>query len=180
MTAVSRIFRLLALSVWIGGIIFFAFVVAPVAFTALPDTHVAGLVVAGSLRALDSIGIVCAVVLLFTTAGLWGSRVSHRLLAIETVLILLMAAATGAIKWNVIPRMERDRIAAGGDINAAPPDNPARLDFERMHPVSEKLEGAALLLGLALIVTVGLERPAASTFRAQTAPPQELHTPAKR
>jgi hypothetical protein len=53
--------------------------------------------------------------------------------------------------------MERDRVAAGGDVDAAPPDNPARLDFERLHPVSEKVEGAALLLGIAVVVLMGFE-----------------------
>jgi hypothetical protein len=53
--------------------------------------------------------------------------------------------------------MERDRIAAGGDVDAAPPDNPARLDFERLHPISEKVEGAALFLGLGVVVLMAFE-----------------------
>jgi hypothetical protein len=57
--------------------------------------------------------------------------------------------------------MERDRIAAGGDVDAASANNPARLDFERLHPLSEKVEGTALLLGLAVAVLMGLEKPSA-------------------
>jgi hypothetical protein len=69
-----------------------------------------------------------------------------------------MMAATMAVQWGIVPRMERDRIAAGGDVDAAAPDNPARLDFERLHPISEKVEGTALLLGLAVVVLMGFEQ----------------------
>jgi hypothetical protein len=53
--------------------------------------------------------------------------------------------------------MERDRIAAGGDIDAAPADNVARLDFERLHPISEKAEGAGLLLGIVNTILIAAE-----------------------
>ena len=158
MSPVARIVRLFALVIWIGGIIFFAFVVAPVAFLTLPSAHMAGTIVAGSLNALDQIGLICAGILLLCSGVLWCSGSSRRLLTVEIALILLMGIATALIHWDIVPRMERDRIAAGGDVDAAPVDNPARLDFERLHPISEKLEGAALFLGLGLIVAVGLER----------------------
>jgi hypothetical protein len=50
--------------------------------------------------------------------------------------------------------MERDRIAAGGDINAAEIANPARIDFNKLHRRSEHVEQAILLLGLAAVVFV--------------------------
>jgi hypothetical protein len=71
--------------------------------------------------------------------------------------VALMLAATMVVQLRIVPAMERDRVAAGGDVDAAPPDNPARLDFERLHPVSEKVEGAALLLGIAVVVLMGFE-----------------------
>jgi hypothetical protein len=49
--------------------------------------------------------------------------------------------------------MERDRIAAGGAIDAADSANPTRIDFEKLHRRSEHVEEAVLLLGL---VTVAL------------------------
>lgn len=164
MISLMRILRLLALVTWVGGIIFFAFAVAPVAFAVLPDTHVAGTVVAGTLGVLNVIGLTCGVLLLLACTVLWSlSRTradqrTSRLLAAELGMVLLMLLATAWIKWSIIPAMERDRIAAGGNIDAAPADNPARIGFERLHPVSEKLEGAALLLGLATVVLVALER----------------------
>lgn len=167
MTAFFRVLRLLALVVWVGGLIFFAFVVAPVAFSVLPSAHIAGTVVAGTLHVLNIMAVVCALLLLAACTALWmhAARSSQplratRLLSAQLWLVLVMLAATAYVQWSIVPAMERDRIAAGGDIDAAPANNPARRDFERLHPISEKIEGAALFLGLGLVVLVGLERNA--------------------
>ena len=53
-----RFLMLLSLVVWIGGLIFFAFVVAPTAFTVLPTTHLAGNVVGRALSKLHWIAII--------------------------------------------------------------------------------------------------------------------------
>jgi hypothetical protein len=50
--------------------------------------------------------------------------------------------------------MERDRIAAGGDINAAEPSNPSRVHFNQLHVVSERVEESVLLMGLVTLVLV--------------------------
>jgi uncharacterized membrane protein len=158
MTSLLRVVRLLALVVWVGGLVFFAFVVAPVAFSVLPSTHVAGTVVAGTLAVLSWMALACGMLLVVSCAGLW-VRVSQsrRLLVAELWLVLAMLLTSAVVQFRIVPRMERDRIAAGGDVDAAPKPDPARLDFERLHPISEKLEGAVLLMGLAVVVLVGLE-----------------------
>ena len=164
MTRFLRILRLLALTVWVGGLIFFAFVVAPVSFSVLPTAHIAGLVVAGTLSVLNIMGLLCGVLLLIACTVLWtrasapANARTRRLLTAQLWLVLLMMLATAVVQWRIVPAMERDRIAAGGDVDAAPADNPARRHFERLHPISEKVEGTALLLGLATVILVGLER----------------------
>lgn len=160
MTIFLRALRLLAMTVWVGGLVFFAFILAPLAFSSLPSNHEAGIVVGGTLHVLNAVGFVCGGVFLVATAVLWFLKgVGGRgLLVSETVLVALMLAATAVVQFSIVPAMERDRIAAGGDVDAAPADNPARLDFDRLHPISEKVEGAALLLGLTTIVLVAAER----------------------
>ena len=163
MTAALRILRLLAVVVWVGGLIFFAFVVAPVAFSVLPSTHTAGTVVAGTLNVLNWIALACGILFLLATSFLWSkAQQSRGHLTAELWLILAMIAVSALIQWRIVPAMERDRIAAGGDIDAAPRDNPARRDFEHLHPLSEKLEGAVLFAGLGLVILMGLERPFAT------------------
>jgi len=155
------VLRLLAMVVWVGGLLFFAFVVAPVSFQVLPSTHLAGTVVAGTLGALNRIGLVCGLIFLMATRWKFDARSSARLALAQLLCVAGMMAATMFVRWSIVPRMERDRIAAGGDVDAAPADSPARLDFERLHPLSEKVEGAALFLGLGVVVVMGLEKPSA-------------------
>ena len=69
-----------------------------------------------------------------------------------------MIFATAVVQRGIVPAMERDRIAAGGDINTAPADSFRRQDFDRLHSASEKVEGAVLLLGLVTIVLMSAER----------------------
>jgi uncharacterized membrane protein len=155
----ARVLRLLSVVVWVGSLIFFAFVLAPVAFHVLPSPHEAGTVVGATLRVLNKLGHACGLIFVLASIALWrrvGSR-QRRLLRAEMLLVLMMIAATMYVQAGIIPAMERDRIAAGGDVDAAPPDNPARLDFERLHPLSEKVEGAALLIGLGVVVMMGFE-----------------------
>jgi hypothetical protein len=65
-----------------------------------------------------------------------------------------MLACTSYSQYGIIPAMERDRIAAGGDINAADESNPARIHFNKLHVRSERVEEAVLLLGLATVILV--------------------------
>jgi hypothetical protein len=75
----------------------------------------------------------------------------------EVLLVVLMIGATMYVQRSILPAMERDRAAVGGDIDAAPPANSARIDFERLHPLSEKVEGAALLMGLGIVTLIAGE-----------------------
>ena len=87
---------------------------------------------------------------LFTTIGLWfrSEPRGRRLMPYQVLLVVLMIGATMYVQRSILPAMERDRAAVGGDIDSAPPANPARIDFERLHPLSEKVEGAALPAGV--------------------------------
>jgi hypothetical protein len=142
MTTVFRIVRLIALAIWVGGLVFFGFVAA-VAFKTLPDAHSAGAIVRGSLIALHH--------LVFTLALLATQRDSHPMRAAELLLIFVMLVLTGYSEFSVIPRMEKDRLSLGGDVTTAPEDSPALLHFNRLHKVSVKVEGAVLVCGLLLL-----------------------------
>ncbi len=51
-----RFLMMLSLAVWLGGIVFFAFVLAPTVFSVLPTRNLAGMVVSRSLARLHWIG----------------------------------------------------------------------------------------------------------------------------
>lgn len=141
----------LALIVWLGGLIFFAFVLAPTVFTVLPTRHLAGNVVARSLTSLHWIGIISGVV--FLASSLLHSQLSKgtpRLFAARHVLIVLMLVLTLISQCNIMPRMDALR-ASIGEIDSVPPDNPVRMQFDALHVWSTRVEGGVLLLGLVVV-----------------------------
>ena len=159
MLTALRSLRLLSIVLWVGGIAFFAFGVAPVAFATLPSAHEAGLLVGGSIRVLHWIGLVAGPVFLLVTAALWLLGGVHGRLAplAGMVLVLLMLAGTASSQFGILPSMERDRQRADGRIDQLDLSDPARVDFDRLHRLSEKIEGAVLLCGLALVVLLARE-----------------------
>lgn len=154
-----RALRLLTMTAWVGGLTFFAFVVAPIAFGRLSSAHEAGLVVGGCLNVLHWIGLIGGVVFCVSTATLWfRAEVPARVgFALEMILSLLMLAVTAYSQFRILPAMEQDRIQAGGAIETADISSPARVDFEQLHVWSERLEGFVLLCGIGVILVLARE-----------------------
>ena len=142
---------LLSLVVWVGGIVFFAFVLAPTVFTVLPTRHLAGLVVTRSLNILHWMGIVSGFVFIFSSIGheLLTSG-SLRILATRHVLLYLMLPLTLVSQFAITPRMHALRTTMG-EIDSVAADNPLRLQFNALHAWSTRVEAAVLVLGLAVI-----------------------------
>lgn len=159
MQTALRALRLLVMVAWVGGLGFFAFVVAPVAFHSLSSAHEAGLVVGGSLRVLHWIGLVGGVAFCLATAWLWlWAEVPARVgFAIQLALTAVMLAVTAYSQFNILPAMERDRALAGGEVETAPADNAGRIDFERLHRLSEQLEGLVFFCGLGVVFVLSRE-----------------------
>jgi hypothetical protein len=144
---------------WVGGIMFFAFVVAPVAFHRLASAHQAGLVVGGSLEILHWIGLIGGTIFCLATAVLWfRAEVPARVgFAIATALTGIMLIVTAYSQFHILPAMEQDRLQAGGEIETADMSSPARADFERLHVLSERLEGLVLFCGLGVVLVLARE-----------------------
>jgi hypothetical protein len=154
-----RALRLYAMVAWVGGLIFFAFVLAPIAFGRLANAHEAGLVVGGTLRSLHWIGLVGGAVFCLATAWLWlWAEVPARVgFAIQFALTMVMLAVTAYSQFHILPAMEVDRALAGGVVQEAPLDNVGRVDFERLHRLSERLEGFVLFCGLGVVFVLSRE-----------------------
>ncbi len=146
-----RFFMWLSLVVWIGGIIFFAFVVAPTVFRVLPTHQLAGNVVNRSLSLLHGIGdhlwyhVRCH--LDDQSAVVSGSPQPF---ASRHILVYLMIAsdlgqhvrrrrANGSVKGQMVT------------IDEVPQDDARRVEFNRLHVWTTRLEGTVLLLGLVLV-----------------------------
>ena len=145
-----RFLMLLSLVVWLGGLIFFAFVLAPTVFSPglLPSRQMAGSIVGRSIDRLHCMAIVSGTV--FLIASMLYSRIASgnaRPLAARHVLIALMLLLTVISQFAISPKMHAIH-AEAGVIDDLPPANPLRMEFDRLHVWSEKFEVAVLLLGL--------------------------------
>lgn len=174
MRTLLRTLILLAIVVWVGGLLFFGAVVAPVAFESLlpmfPDQavglQVAGTMVRDTLTHLHHIGLFCgaALLLLFIIERM--TRATRRSIGPPILLTAVMMGLTAYSQFSVIPRMETLRIQAGAAMADPSSTNPARLDFNRLHNLSTSLEGIVLLCGLGLIVLYARPEPLGSSSRA--------------
>ncbi len=150
MHPVLRYLMLLALVVWVGGIIFFSFGVAPVLFAVLPSTAWAGAVINRSLTILHWMGLVSGAV--FLLCSIFFSRRSRMAVG----LVMLMMALTGISQFGVIPRMEPLRSSLHPAAVAAAPAGQehdkaqanAEAEFNRLHQLSVGMEAATLFCGL--------------------------------
>jgi len=141
-----RTAMLLALIVWIGGIIFFAFVLAPTLFTVLPSPQMAGDVVSPALSKLHCIGLVSGAV--FLICCLLYDRIRYarfRLFTTANLLIVVMLILTAISQFSITPRMRELR---SSNMNSAS----AHAEFDSLHAWSTRLEGTVLVLGLVVVV----------------------------
>jgi uncharacterized membrane protein len=159
MTSTLRYLQLLAITVWVGGLVFFAFILAPTAFGVLPTIHLAGSIVGECLKHFDLLALVCGAIFLAVTAELYRrapNRIRGRYEA-EFLLAGAMLLATAYLHWNIIPAMDADQLTANGDINSLPATNPAHTHFDKLHKRSERVAGGVLFVGLAVLFFVSRE-----------------------
>jgi hypothetical protein len=142
---------LLALVLWLGGILFFGAVVAPTVFGVLPTHDLAGKVVTRSLGELHLIGIICGFVFLacsmivaYVTRGS-AEPFAPRHLAIIAMIILTFVAQ------NVVAKKMLQLRDSIGVIDNVPLNDSRRLEFNRLHVWSTRIEGCVLLLGLGVL-----------------------------
>lgn len=143
-----KFLMMLALIVWIGGIFFFAFVLAPTLFGVLPTTKLAGDVVNATLTKLHWMGLISGVVFLICSLGYnWQKHVQLRPFALSHIFIVLMLAFTMVSQFGVTPRMRELR--SSPTIMESSVD---RAEFDDLHAWSTRLEGGVLLLGIGVVI----------------------------
>ena len=147
----------LALGIWLGALVFFATVLAPIAFSRLPPLfatpavgiHAAGMVVGGSLVRLHWIGLFCGLIFLVVSVL---ARAHYRSIIPQALLVLVMMLLTAYSQFSIIPRMDTARDSVGGNVDAVAANNPGRQIFDRLHQRSVHVEGLVLLCGLGALV----------------------------
>jgi hypothetical protein len=145
--------ELIILSLWLGGAILVAAVVAPAAFAVLPSRTLAGALIGRVLPVVFVSGIIAAVV-----AVLCEMNVSRHAFSLKVSTPLIALAAGCAVAQFVIgPRIDRVRRAVQGPIDALPMNDPQRLVFGKLHAFSVLWLGVAML-GAALAIAMQIYR----------------------
>ncbi|MBO0862614.1 MAG: DUF4149 domain-containing protein [Chloracidobacterium sp.] len=144
----SQNIRLALLSLWLGAMVFFSFVVAPGAFAVLPNQQLAGSLVSRTLGALEIIGIVIGLMLI---AILTLSNERSKAYMYELIALGLMTVSMLVSHLFVSNRLHQMRMNLG-EIAQLAVNDPARLEFDRLHQYSVWLMGFNILGAIALIV----------------------------
>ncbi len=154
---ILRFLKVLSIALWVGSIFFFAIAVAPVAFSVLPTRTLAGQVVGRSLVSLHWIGIICGLVFLLCAVLIafveGGAKPFHR----SDLLVVAMMALTLFAHFGIERRMNnlKDQM---GVIDVVPHEDARRVEFNRLHVWSERMEELVFFGGLVLLYMVVREQ----------------------
>jgi hypothetical protein len=158
---IARLAFLLVLGVWIGAMLYFGIVTAPAAFAALDvpgqeaGRHLAGDVVRIALGQLNLAGIALGVAaLVLAIVGEPPSRRRQIGGIVTLVVALLLPLASVVSQFVVSARMEAIR-ASTAAIDSLAANDPARLEFGRLHGISVAILGAQLVVALLLFFWCG-------------------------
>lgn len=141
--------RLTLLSVWLGAMTYFSFVVAPAAFAVLPTGQLAGNLVNRALGITELIGIVLGATLLVLL--LIAREARRKAFWFELALLGLMTAAMLISRLVVSQRLHELR-ARLGEVSALAASDPHRLAFDQLHQYSVWLMSFCIIAALVLIV----------------------------
>ena len=151
-----RFAAVLALVLWIGGLVALGAVAAPSAFDVLgarggEGRALAGAVFGEALRRFHRVAYVCGAIVIVTLAvrAVLGPR--PRRFALRVAVAVLM---TGAAAWSgfvLIPRIAEAQRTLGVSPSALPETDPRRAEFTRLHGWSTSIQLVPLLGGLALL-----------------------------
>jgi uncharacterized membrane protein len=145
-----RFLMMLSLVVWLGGIVFFAFVLAPTVFAVLPTHEMAGRVVSRSLGLLHWMGLFSGIVYLACSTILSRLGGGPAQPALRQALVALMIVLVLISQFGISARMNELR-AEMGVIDEVSPGDARRVAFNRLHGWSTSAEGGILVLGLAVL-----------------------------
>jgi uncharacterized membrane protein len=136
----------LALIVWLGGVVFFSFVVAPSVFGALSQ-ETAGQVVGAIFPRYYVLGAASGVVALVAALALRRGTAATTAWSLISAMLALMLVATLYAGWAVFPRAQ----ALRPRLHEVAADPGIKVEFDRLHHRAVQLNGAVLLLGIATV-----------------------------
>jgi hypothetical protein len=152
-----RFASLLTLAVWVGGIVVLGGVGAPALFAALESRDTAG----GRMLAAELFGEMFVrfqhlawalggvLVLLLILRRVLGPRPRPFALRLSAASAMLGLSLVGGLV--LAPRIEAIRLDTKGAIAALEDDDPRKIEFGRLHGLSNALMGVTLVVGVGML-----------------------------
>jgi hypothetical protein len=152
-----RYIALLALVIWIGGLVALGAIAAPVSFDVTASRHlpeprlIAGALFGEMLRRFTLVGYAAGAIVLLSllTRRILGPRPRH--FGFRAGIVAVMLAASAYAGLVVAARIDTLQHEIGAAPSSLPEGDPRRLEFGRLHGVSTVLQLVPLLGGLALL-----------------------------
>ena len=151
-----RYASLLALAVWVGGLMTLGAIAAPTVFDVLGAAGSEGRLRAAAvfgevLRRFHWLTYACGAVVVtsLVARAVLGPR--PRRFAVRVSIAGLMLAASGWIGFVVVPQTARVQQEIGGLPSSLPETDPRRAQFARLHGLTNTLELLPFVGGLALL-----------------------------
>ena len=155
MNSILRFVQVIALGTWVGSIIYFIVITQGI-FGVLQSRDQTGLMVGYSLARLHYLGTVAAV--LYLVAGLALAQSVKAFLQPAMIGVVLMLALTLVTQMRVLPRLAELRTEMVS-VDSTPKDNLLRVEFDRLHKTSVRIETTVLLIGIAALFLIVRNAP---------------------
>lgn len=139
--------RLLILTLWLGGALFFVVAVAPSAFAVLSNRELAGAVVNRTLAVVNVSGFFVGAFLLLTAFVFRQTSGKIRLIA-ESVCLALITILCAVGNWVIAAQMQVLRTQTSGAISDLPKTDAIRVAFDNLHVYSVQALGTAMICAL--------------------------------
>jgi hypothetical protein len=152
-----RFVALLALVVWLGGMIVLGLVVAPATFRVLQaQAPATGRVLAGALfgdilRRFYLLAYGCGAVMLLSLLMMKSIGPPPRAFLPRAAIVVTMLAVAAYAGVPVAREIAQLQSRVSGPINALPETDPLRLRFDTLHAMSTRLMTVDIVLGLVLL-----------------------------
>ena len=152
-----RYAALLAVAVWLGGLIVLGAIAAPSTFDVTAsrqvanDRTLAGAIFGEMLRRFHSLAYLCGGILLASIVARKVLGPTPRPFAVRVGISSLMLAATLYSGLVVSPKIERLQQAIGASPSSLPPTDSRRTIFGRLHELSIGLQLVPMIGGLLMI-----------------------------
>jgi hypothetical protein len=152
-----RYVALLALVIWLGGMILLGSLVAPSTFSVLQAADpVSGRMLAGSLFGtilgnFHYIEYICGFVVLVCLFAIKFIGPPPHAFIPRIVIVAIMLMIAMAEGYPVAREINRVQAEVAGPINALPATDPRRVEFDRLHQASTVLMTVNMGLGLVLL-----------------------------